>query len=60
MRKRDVAKIDKNGRAEGMVNPVRDSDEGRYIQEGGTGRHEDTCGRGLSRRPLRLPLRVKL
>ena len=49
--KREFATFDENQPAVGMLNSVRDTNEGKYRG----GRRDATCDRGLSgRRPLRI------
>ena len=48
---RELATFDENRRAVGMMNPMRDKNEGTY--RGGEGT-TPTCDHGLSRRSLRV------
>ena len=48
-RERELATVDENRRAVGMLNPMRDKIEGTY-----RGGRDDTCDHGLSRRSLRV------
>ena len=48
-RERELVTFGENRRAVGVLNAMRDKNEGTYRG----GRRDDTCDHGLSRRPLR-------